>query len=88
MNHIKDISISKLNHGKEPLTISFDRYSKIKMMLMIIAPTTETRNAVAFGDELATNMIIKAMRLAIWKNEINYRSVKPIFGIAYQFCEF
>lgn len=59
------MSISKLNHGKEPLTISFDKYSKINKMLIIIAPVTATRNAVAFGDETATNIIISAIRLAI-----------------------
>lgn len=34
-------------------------------MLIIKAPMTETRNAVAFGDESATNIIISAIRLAI-----------------------
>lgn len=34
-------------------------------MLIIMAPITETRNAVPFGDESATNIIINAIKLAI-----------------------
>lgn len=63
-----DRSISRLNHGKEPFTISFVKYSKMKNMLMIKAPITDTRKAVAFGDDAATSIIIRATRLDIYNN--------------------